>query len=116
MDIEMHNLAEEIKEGIQKALDKGIINNNCSVYRVMREEQFSPKGKIQLIKNNFLESHLNSCNLCKGCEFSDIPLCTTFHKVRQILILKGKESNRAKIMVENMQSSGNIYGIMKPLH
>lgn len=105
---EEHNLKEEIKEEIKTSLRKGIDNEGCSVFRVMRKDHYSPNGKAIILDNGHYEKILYKCNMCRACGDD---LCKTFQKARQVLVLKGKEMNSNKIMVENVKKTGNIYGV-----
>jgi len=111
MKAEIHNLKEEIKENVDRAIKSGISNEGCAVFRVLRKEQFSPRGKAIMLDNNFYEKILYKCNLCKACEFSDSKLCDAFLKARQVLVLQGKELNANKEMIDNLEKTGNVYGI-----
>ncbi len=110
MKAEEHNLKEEIKEILEKAFQQGILNDNCAVFRVMREEQYSPRGKAIILDNGFYEKIVYQCNLCKACEFSGSRLCEAFSKARQVLVLQNKEIDENKEMIENLRRTGNIYG------
>ena len=112
MKAEEHNLKEEIKEILEKAFQQGIQNDNCAVFRVMREEQYSPRGKAIILDNGFYEKIVYQCNLCKACEFSGSRLCEAFNKARQVLVLQNKEIDKNKEMIENLRRTGNIYGII----
>lgn len=103
---EEHNLKEEIKEGIAKALRNGVDNEGCAVFRVVRKEHYSPKGKAIILDNDFYEKILYKCNLCRACGDG---LCDTFQKARQVLVLKGKEMNANKEMMKNIRRSGGVY-------
>jgi|TARA_Y100000034_G_scaffold49088_1_gene60677 hypothetical protein len=108
--IEAHNLKEEIEEITNKALKQGIPNHKCAVFRILREDQFSPKGKATLLNNNHHENLIFDCNLCKACE-QQTNLCQAFQKARQLLALKNKEPKANKEILENMKKTGNVYGI-----
>jgi hypothetical protein len=108
--IEEHNLKEEINELTSKALESGIPNHNCSVFRIAREDKFSPKGKAILLNNNHYDKIINDCNLCKACE-QNTNLCNAFQKARQVLILQKKELKANKELLDNMKKTRNIYGI-----
>jgi hypothetical protein len=107
VSIEEANLKEEIREEIKSALKNGIDSEGCAVFRVMRKEQYSPKGKAIILDNNYYEKILYDCNLCGACGMS---LCSTFQKARQVLVLKENELEVNKKMLENLNNSGNIYG------
>ena len=107
VNVEEDNLKEEIKEEIKIALKNGIDSEGCAVFRVMRKEQYSPKGKAIILDNNYYEKILYDCNLCGACGSS---LCNTFQKARQVLVLKGNEVEENKKMLDNLKNSGNVYG------
>lgn len=113
MKVEEHNLKEEIKEIVGKAIKSGISNENCSVFRVMREEQYSPRGKAIMLDNGIYERIVYSCNLCKACNnnIAGSNLCSAFQKARQVLVTQKKELSENKKMIKNLQESGNVYGI-----
>jgi len=113
MKIEEHNLKEEIKDIVGKSIKSGISNEGCSIFRVMREEQYSPKGKAVILDNDFYEKIIYQCNLCKACEntITGSKLCEAFQKARQVLVLQKKEIPANKEMINNLQKTGNVYGI-----
>lgn len=104
---EEHNLIEGIKEDIKKALKEGIDNEGCAVFRVMRKDAFSPKGKAIILDSGHYGDILLKCNMCKACGDD---LCNSFQKARQVLVLRGKELDVNKKMIENLKNSGNVYG------
>ena len=110
MKIEEHNLKEEIKEIVEKAVKTGVVNENCGVFRIMRQENYSPRGKAIMLNNGFYEKILYNCNLCRACEFNN-NLCTAFLKSRQVLFLQKKEHPENKKMIENLRSTGNVWGM-----
>jgi len=113
MKPEEHNLKEEIKEAVVYALKSGIDNDKCAVFRVVRQDNFSPKGKAIMIDEGFYEKVLYRCNLCRGCDNSiaGTKLCDAFQKARQVLVLQGKEVEVNKEMIENLEKTGNVYGL-----
>ena len=108
MKTEEFNLKEEIEEEVKKALKNGIDNEGCAVFRIKREEHYSPKGKAIMLDNDYYEKILYNCNLCRACGND---LCSTFQKARRVLILKGKETESNKEMISNLKKTGYIYGI-----
>ena len=54
MTIETDNATEEIKEIVEKCIKCGRCKNLCPVFKVMREEQYSPRGKAIILENNYL--------------------------------------------------------------
>lgn len=112
MGVEDHNLKEEIKEMIASSLKTGISNDSCGVFRVMRKEQYSPRGKALILDRGFYDKIIYSCNLCKACEspvFSS-KLCEAFLKARQVLVLQKKDPKKIRGLIDNLRKTGNIYG------
>jgi Fe-S oxidoreductase len=106
-ETEEHNLKEEIEEEISKALKEGIDNEGCAVFRTMRKESYSPRGRAIILNNGFYGKYLYKCSMCKACGDS---VCNSFQKARQVLVLKGEEIEENKKMLENLKNYGNIYG------
>ena len=111
MKVEEHNLKEEIKEIVLNALRSEVPNEGCAVFRIMRKEHYSPRGKAIMIDNGFYEKIIYKCNLCKACEFNNSKLCDAFQKARQVLVLQNKEIEVNKEMIRNLRKTGNVYGI-----
>ncbi len=111
MKPEEHNLKEEIKEIVERAIKIGIPNQGCGVFRVMREEQYSPRGRALILNNDLYEKILYECNLCKACEICNSNLCEAFIKARQLLVMQKKELPHIKEIIENVRKTGNVYGV-----
>ena len=114
MEFEQDNLKQEIREMIEKCTKCGRCRLSCPVLRVLREEQFSPRGKVILLENNYYEDLIYDCTLCKSCEKEcpfNIKLCEVFIKARTVIISQKREHPENKKMLKNMQKSGNIFGI-----
>lgn len=105
---EEFNLREEIKEDIKKFLRKGIDNEYSAIFRVMRKDQYSPKGMALMLDNGYYAEIFYQCNLdgIPDVEFSEI-----MQKARRILVLRGQELEVNKEMVKNVRDTGNIYGM-----
>tara|TARA_Y100000310_G_scaffold255281_1_gene262630 strand:- start:136 stop:495 length:360 start_codon:yes stop_codon:yes gene_type:complete len=113
MSVEEDNAKEEIKEIVERCIRCGRCNELCPVLKVMREEQYSPRGKAIILDNNNFESLVYDCTLCKACEKQcplDIKLCSAFIKARQVLVSQKKEKPENKEMIRNLEKIGNIYG------
>jgi glycolate oxidase iron-sulfur subunit len=113
MTIETDNAKEEIKEIIEKCIRCGKCRKLCPVLRVTREEQYSPRGKVIILDNDFFEKIVYDCTLCKACEKTcpmDLKLCTAFIKAREVLVSQKKEIPENKEMIKNLDKIGNIYG------
>jgi Fe-S oxidoreductase len=117
MTIESENAKEEIKEIVEKCFRCGRCKSLCPVLRVMREEQYSPRGKAIILDNDFYEKIVYSCTLCKACEELcplDLKLCDAFIKARQVLVAGKKELPENKELIKNlMKKEGNEFGIVE---
>jgi len=113
MSIESENAKEEIKEIVEKCIRCGLCKNLCPVLKVMREEQYSPRGKAIILDNDYFEKVVYDCTLCKACEKQcplNLKLCTAFIKAREVLVGQKKGNSENKKMIENLDKIGNIYG------
>jgi len=114
MTIESDNAKEEIKEIVEKCVRCGLCKSLCPVFRILREEQVSPRGKTIVLDNANFEKIIYECTLCKACEVKcplNLKLCDAFIKARKVLIAQKKEIPENKKMIENLNESGNIFGI-----
>jgi len=112
MTIESDNAKEEIKEIVEKCIKCGLCKQLCPVFKIMREEQFSPRGKAILLDNGFYGKIIYQCNLCKACEEKcplNLKLCDAFVKARKVLVEEGKEIAEIKEMIENLEEKGNVF-------
>ena len=113
MTIESDNAKEEIREIVEQCVKCGLCKNLCPVFRVMREEQYSPRGKAIILNNEDYEKIVYSCSLCKACEKQcplNLKLCNAFVNTRKILVSEKKDVAGNKELISNLQKTGNIYG------
>lgn len=113
--IEAGNLMEEAAEVFEGCVSCGMCKDRCGVFRVMREEQFSARGKRDLVCERLMERIVFECNLCKACEGScplNVKVCDAVLKVRQAMVLMGKGLKGNEEMVKNIRKSGNPFGKM----
>lgn len=116
MTIESDNAREEAKEIVEKCIKCGLCKSLCPVFKVMREEIVSPRGKAIAINENLFEKFIYSCTLCGACEKQcplNLELCTAFIQSRKVLVGQKKEISENKKMIENLNKTGNIFGIEK---
>jgi glycolate oxidase iron-sulfur subunit len=110
--IEEKNIKEEIIEILEKCTRCGLCKELCPVFKVLREEQSSPRGHSILLSNKIYEKILFDCTLCKACEekcpFS-LKICEAIKKARFILNSKGKENTRLKEMLKKLGEGTNPY-------
>jgi len=113
MTIESDNAKEEIKEIIEKCIKCGLCKPRDSVFKVLREEQFSPRGKAIMLGNNQYTKVFFEDNLSGQCEVN-CPLKIKMHeaiiKARKVLVEEKKEPVEVKNMIDNLQKTGNIFG------
>ncbi len=113
MTIEADNAKEEIKEIIEKCIRCGFCRELCPVLKVMRTEQYSPRGRVIVLDNNYVDKIIYDCTLCKACEEKcpkDLKLCEAFIKARKILVEQKKDVVENKEMIENLDKVGNVFG------
>jgi len=113
MTIEADNAKEEIKEIVEKCFRCGLCRELCPVLKVMRTEQYSPRGRAIILVNDFFERVVYDCTLCKACEKQcpvDLKLCDAFIKARKVLVGQRRELEENKEMINNVNKEGNIYG------
>jgi len=114
MNIETDNAKEEIREIVEQCFKCGLCRELCPVLRVMRTEEFSPRGKAIILENKNFERIVYDCALCKACEVKcplNLKLCAAFIHAREILVNQKKELPENKEMIKNLEKTGNIYGI-----
>lgn len=116
MTIESENAKEEIKEITEKCIKCGLCKSLCPVFKIMKEEQFSPRGKSIILENENFEKLVYDCTLCKACEEKcplNLKLCSAFIKARKVLTEQKKESPEVKKILNNFNKTGNIYQTKK---
>ncbi len=116
MKIEVINSKEEVKEIINGCTRCGMCKPLCPIFREMRDEASSPRGRVMMLDEGFFEKFVYDCSLCNACEKQcpvELKLCDAFKKTRNILVMQGKEHPANKEMIANLEKSGNIYGIVE---
>ena len=113
MTIESDNAKEEAREIVEKCIKCGFCKPLCSVFKVMREEQYCPRGKAIMIGNNAYEKIVYLDTLSKQCEVN-CPLKIKMHeaiiKARKVLVENKKQPVEIKNMIESLKKTGNIFG------
>jgi Fe-S oxidoreductase len=116
MAVEVDNAKDEVKEIVKDCTKCGLCRTYCPVLRAMREEEYSPRGKMILLDNGFFDKVVYDCTLCKSCEKqcpAKIEVCKAMIKSREILVKQKKENSGAKEMIKNLTETGNIFGEKK---
>jgi glycolate oxidase iron-sulfur subunit len=110
--IEEKNAKEEITEICEKCIKCGLCKELCPVFKVLREEQYSPRAHMILLSNKIYDKILFDCSLCKACEEKcplNLKLCSAIKKARNILNLKGRENPNNQKMLKNLAEGKNPY-------
>lgn len=111
--IEANNLMEEASEIFDSCIKCGMCKTLCPVFKVLKEESVSPRGKAIILSDKIMDKIIFQCNLCKGCEQKcplDIKICDGVRKAREAMVLKGKGLKANKEMIENVRKFGNPFG------
>ena len=111
--IEVDNLLEEASEILESCVRCGMCKAICPVFRVLREEPITPRGKVHLLSDKTLDKVMVQCTLCKGCEQKcplGIKVCDAIKKAREAMVLMGKGLKSNEEMVENVRKYGNPFG------
>lgn len=118
MSVEAENAKEEVKEIVERCVRCGMCKSNCPVFKVIREETISPRGKAILLQDDVFDKIVYECTLCKSCEVkcpSGVELCEAFRKAREFLVQNKKETPSNKEMIGNIRKSGNPFGDAKKI-
>ena len=111
--IEADNLMEEVAEILEPCIKCGLCKSLCPVFRVLREESVSPRGKVILLSDKILDKAIFECNLCRGCEQIcplNVKVCDAVLKAREAMVLRGKGLKSNEEMIMNVRKYGNVFG------
>lgn len=114
MTVESENAREEIGEIIQDCIKCGLCKSNFPSFDVLKQEQFCPRGMITLFNSNYFERFAYDCLLDKACEHIcpvEIKFDNAVIKARKILVENKKEIPEARTAINNMNKTGNIFGV-----
>jgi len=113
--IEANNLMEEASEVFDLCIKCGMCKALCPVFKVLKEERVSPRGKAIILSDKVMDKVLFECTLCKGCEQAcplDVKICDGVRKAREAMVLKGKGLKGNEEMIANVRKYGNPFGKM----
>ena len=115
MSIESENIYEEVKEILEGCIRCGKCNEGCPVFKIVREEPYSPRGFISLFDEKIFDKIVYNCTLCKSCEVKcplNLKICDAILKARKVLVGLGRDNEKNKEMIKNLVKSGNVYGVV----
>ncbi len=107
------NLIEEVTEILEPCVRCGMCKSLCPVFKTLRQEEYSPRGKAILLNKKILDKIIFECNLCKACETKcplDIKVCDAIKKAREAMVLKGRGLKQNEDMIKNIKKTGNPFG------
>jgi len=112
MSVEEKNIREEISEIAEKCVKCGLCKELCPVFKILREEQYSPRGHMILLSNKIYDKMVFDCTLCRACEEKcplNLKICAAVKKARNILNLKGKENAKNKEILKKLTEEKTAY-------
>ena len=111
--IESNNLMEEASEIFEGCVRCGMCKALCPVFKVLKEEGVSARGKGIVLSDKVMDKILFECTLCRACE-NECPLgikvCDAVLKGREAMVLSGKGLKGNEEMMKNVRKSGNPFG------
>ena len=111
-NIESNNAKEEISEIVEKCNRCGLCKELDPVFRVLREEALSPRGRAILFSKRICDKSVFDHPLpgiCKGsCPF-DIDIDKAIRRARKIMNLKNQQDKENKIMLEKIKNNKNPF-------
>ena len=113
--IEADNLLEEASEIFEGCVKCGMCKSFCPVFKVLKEESVSARGKGILLSEKIMDKVLFECTLCRACEEKcplGIKVCDAVRNGREAMVLRGKGLKGNKEMMKNVRKSGNPFGKM----
>ena len=111
--IEADNLLEEASEIFEGCVRCGMCKALCPVFKVLKEERVSARGKGIVLLDKAMDKVLFECTLCRACEEScplGIEICDAVRKGREAMVLRGRGLKGNEEMVFNVRKSGNPFG------
>jgi len=107
------NLMEEASGIFEGCIRCGMCKALCPVFKVLKEEGVSARGKGILLSEKVMDKVLFECTLCRACEQRcplGIKVCDAVKKGREAMVLKGKGLKGNEEMISNVRKSGNPFG------
>jgi fumarate reductase (CoM/CoB) subunit B len=110
---EFEILISEIVKEVEKCVKCGLCKSLCPVFKSLREEIISPRGKAVLFNKKIITDIVYQCTLCKSCEVKcplGIKMWKATRNAREVLAKQGKDTKTNKEMISNMKKYGNPFG------
>lgn len=114
--IEINNALENARQILEKCIKCGMCKSLCPVFKVLKEEEISPRGHSILITNKTIEKTLFQCNLCKACEEKcplNLKICEAVRETRFVLNGNKKQLKTNEEMLSNVKKTGNPFANKK---
>ena len=111
VNIEEKNIREDIIEILDKCTKCGLCKELCPVFKILKEEQTSPRGHAILLSNKVFSELVYKCTLCRACEEKcpfNLKICHAMKRARQILAIKGEEPKELKNILKKIESKENF--------
>ena len=112
--LEADNLMEEASEIFESCVRCGMCKALCPVFKVLKEEGVSARGKGILLSEKLMDKVLFECTLCRACEERcplGVKVCDAVRKGREAMVLRGKGLKGNVEMVSNVRKSGTPFGV-----
>ncbi|MCK4884340.1 MAG: (Fe-S)-binding protein [Candidatus Diapherotrites archaeon] len=93
---------------VEKCTNCGLCKAVCPVFLVEKKETVSPRGKANLIKNDFITKVMFDCTLCNACKKTcpmEIDVPAQIRLARQKITTDSNEE-----MIKNVREAGNPFG------
>lgn len=95
----------------EKCIECGLCKANCPVFKSLRNESVSARGKAILIKKGIMDNVFYKCTLCKACKTEcPVGIDLEFEEIRGKLIKHKIETTTNKRMIKNIKQYGNPFG------
>ena len=91
--VDSHNTREEVNDLIGDVIEIGTSKSLCPIYKITKEESFSPRGQIINLKKGVYTENLYKSALCMGADQKSIPFIPfskIIRKARKVLIEQDK--------------------------
>lgn len=112
VNVERKNLLEEIGEILSPCIKCGMCKSLCPVFKVLKEEEVSPRGHSIMLNEKILNELVFKCTFCKACEEKcplGLKICDAMKKAREALVSDDEGLSSNKKMVESIRKTGSPF-------